>query len=127
MKKYGKNISGGTDGQLVYATGSGRTCPECNQPIANCICLQLKNQTPATNGKITVGRETAGRKGKGVTTIKGLPLPSEQLANLAKELKQKCATGGSVVNGVIELQGEHRDTCVKLLTQKGYTPKKAGG
>ena len=127
MKKYGKQSNNGTDGQLVYSTASGRTCPDCSKPISSCICAQLKKQQPATNGKITIGRETAGRKGKGVTTIKGLPLDSDELLVLAKELKQKCATGGSIVNGVIELQGEHRDACVRHLTQKGYNPKKSGG
>ena len=74
-----------------------------------------------------VGRATQGKKGKGVTTITGAPLPPAALSALAKELKQACGSGGTVKQGVIEIQGEHRDRLVELLRAKGWTVKRAGG
>lgn len=73
-----------------------------------------------------VGRETRGRKGAGVTVISGVPLAGAALAALASELKKKCGSGGTVKDGVIEIQGEHRDTIVELLRTRGWTVKRAG-
>ena len=88
-----------------------------------------KKQTPAqkNDGVVRVGRETKGRKGAGVTVILGIPTHSEGLKQIAKELKQKCGTGGTVKNGIIEIQGDHRDLLVKELTARGYTAKRSGG
>lgn len=72
-------------------------------------------------------RETKGRKGKGVTLIGGLPLTEEGLKKMAKTLKQKCGSGGSVKNGLIEIQGDHRDLLEKELAGLGYKVKQAGG
>lgn len=72
-------------------------------------------------------RETKGRKGKGVTLINGVPLDTAALKKLAKSLKQKCGSGGSIKNGVIEIQGDHRDTLEKELGSLGYNVKRAGG
>ena len=72
-------------------------------------------------------RETKGRKGKGVSLITGVPLNDNDLRTLAKQLKQKCGSGGTVKNGVIEIQGDHRDTLMAELKKKGYTVKKSGG
>jgi len=74
-----------------------------------------------------VGRETKGRKGKGVTTVTGVPLSMDELKGLAKELKQKCGTGGTLKDGVIEIQGDHRDNLIELLKAKGWPVKRAGG
>ena len=74
-----------------------------------------------------VGRETKGRKGKGVTLISGVPLPPVELKKLAKELKQKCGTGGTLKDGVIEIQGDHRDALIALLKAKGWPVKRSGG
>ena len=74
-----------------------------------------------------VSRETKGRSGKGVTIVSGLALGEAELATLARELKARCATGGTVREGTIELQGEHRDALVKELTRRGYVVKRAGG
>jgi translation initiation factor 1 len=76
---------------------------------------------------VRVSRETKGRSGKGVTVVAGLPLAEEGLAALARELKARCATGGTVRDGLIELQGEHRDVLVQELTRRGYVVKRAGG
>lgn len=72
-------------------------------------------------------RSTKGRKGKGVTLVTGLPLENNSLKELAKKLKQKCGTGGTVKNGVIEIQGDHRDLLVESLNTLGYKAIKAGG
>lgn len=78
------------------------------------------------DGIIRVGKETKGRKGKGVTIIKGMPLSLEKLKELAKELKQKCGSGGTVKNDVIEIQGDHRDKLVEELKAKGYKVVRVG-
>jgi translation initiation factor 1 len=77
--------------------------------------------------RIRVGRETAGRGGKGVTVITGLPLTGEALEELAGRLKRCCGAGGGVKGDRIELQGEHRDRLVAELARLGYDAKRAGG
>ncbi|MBU3671182.1 MAG: stress response translation initiation inhibitor YciH [Sinobacteraceae bacterium] len=76
---------------------------------------------------VRVGRETQGRGGKGVSVITGLPLTQERLEELAKQLKKRCGCGGTVRNGVIEIQGDHRDLLVAELTRLGYPAKRSGG
>lgn len=111
---------------LVYSTEFGRMCPGCNKPIEECIC-QKKQSMPKSDGIVRLMRETKGRKGKGVTLITGVPLDNEGLKKLAKSLKQKCGSGGSLKNGVIEIQGDHRDVLEKELGRLGYKVKRAGG
>ena len=82
---------------------------------------------PKRDSVVRVGRETKGRKGAGVTVITGVPLHPEGLEKLAKQFKQKCGTGGTVKNGTIEIQGEHRDLLVTELQNLGYTVKRSGG
>lgn len=77
--------------------------------------------------KIRVARETAGRGGKGVTVITGLPLPPDALEELAARLKRCCGAGGAARDGRIEIQGEHRDRLVAELAKLGYDAKRAGG
>lgn len=88
-----------------------------------------QKQTPKTknDGVVRVGRETKGRKGAGVTVITGIPTHQEGLKQIAKELKQKCGTGGTVKNGMIEIQGDHRDLLISELSARGYTVKRSGG
>jgi translation initiation factor 1 len=76
---------------------------------------------------VRVGRETKGRAGKGVTTVTGLPLSVPDLAALAAGLKKRCGSGGTVREGVIEIQGDHRDTIVAELFKLGWAAKKSGG
>ncbi|MFY9512417.1 MAG: stress response translation initiation inhibitor YciH, partial [Rubrivivax sp.] len=70
---------------------------------------------------------TAGRKGKGVTLVRGLPLDDTALAELGRRLKAACGSGGTVKDGVVEIQGEHRDRVVEFLQKAGYSVKRAGG
>jgi len=88
---------------------------------------QQKPSTPKGDGIVRVGRETKGRKGSGVTVITGIPSHPEGLEKLAKQFKQQCGTGGTVKNGVIEIQGDHRDLLVAELQKLGYTVKRSGG
>jgi translation initiation factor 1 len=111
---------------LVYSTEHGRMCPRCNKPIGQCICKQQEAAIKG-NGVVTVGRETKGRKGKGVTVVSGVPLGPEELKALATELKQKCGCGGTIKDGVIEIQGEQRDKIVEALIKKGFGAKRCGG
>lgn len=90
---------------LVYSTDVGRVCPGCRQPVALCACKQAAR--PAGDGIVRVSRETAGRKGKGVTVIRGLPLDDAALATVGKQLKAACGSGGTVKDGVVEIQGDH--------------------
>jgi translation initiation factor 1 len=76
---------------------------------------------------VRVRREVQGRNGKTVTTISGVPLPQEALRALASELKRRCGTGGSAKDGVIEIQGDHREVLVAELAARGYAVKLAGG
>ncbi len=112
-------------GGLVYSTDQGRMCPGCSQPVEQCQCRS--ESEPVGDGIVRISRETKGRKGKGVTLITGVPLKSAELKKLAKQLKQRCSTGGAVKEGIIEIQGDQRDLLVELLQAQGYTVKKSGG
>lgn len=111
---------------LVYSTEFGKMCPGCNKPAVKCIC-QKKQSIPQNDGIVRLMRETKGRKGKGVTLITGVPLDNEELKKFAKSLKQKCGSGGTLKNGVIEIQGDHRNVLEKELGRLGYKVKRAGG
>ncbi len=110
---------------LVYSTETGKTCPECELAISKCTCNEEK--IPDGDGIVRVSLDTKGRKGKGVTLMTGLPLKPSDLKILAKELKQKCGVGGSVKDGNIEIQGDHRDLIINLLKAKAFKVKRAGG
>ena len=122
-------MSGNRDTRVVYSTGQGRICPECARPLALCNCKRSTPPRPAApgDGIVRVGRETKGRAGKGVTIVHGLPLAADALDELATRLKKRCGSGGTVRAGVIEIQGEHRDTLVAELTRLGYRARRAGG
>ena len=77
--------------------------------------------------RVRVGRATQGRAGKGVTVITGLPLAPAALAALGAELKRHCGSGGTVRDGTIEIQGDHRDRIVLELTRRGFSAKRSGG
>src|SRR5881628_820148 len=81
----------------------------------------------ASGNRVRVRRETAGRRGKAVTTVHDVPLDDAGLRELAGRLKKRCGVGGSAKGGVIELQGDHRDVVVALLRGEGYDAVPAGG
>ena len=117
-----------THSKLVFSTDKGRVCPSCSKAVNQCQCKQLaKNSTPASDGIVRIRRETSGRGGKAVTTISGIALPADKLSELAKTLKTHCGAGGAVKDGIIEIQGDHREKLRTWLETKGYTVKLAGG
>jgi translation initiation factor 1 len=106
------------DSRLVYSSDGGRMLPR-KEPAPP--------RRPPGDATVRVRREVKGRRGKTVTTIEGVPLTEGDLRDLASELKRRCGTGGSVKDGVIEIQGDHRDILVAELEGRGYTVKRAGG
>ena len=112
--------------RLVFATGKGRTCPHCGRAVAQCAC-RASPRAPRGDGSVRLRRELQGRRGKTVTTISGIALAEADLAELAGELKRRCGTGGSAKDGVIEIQGDHRELLRAELEARGYTVKLAGG
>ena len=116
--------------KLVYSTDSGRICATCGKPTKNCSCKGRKPK-PQTNfhsdGIIRIKREKKGRKGKTVTTISGFREEAVDLKHIAKKLKTKCGTGGSIKNGMIIIQGDQRPTILSELQKQGFKVKLAGG
>jgi translation initiation factor 1 len=112
--------------RIVYSTGIGTLCPNCRRAVRECVCPKGAPGAAKLNG-VRVGRETKGRAGRGVTTVSGLPLGMAELDDLAAKLKKRCGSGGTVRDGVIEIQGEHRDTIVAELLKLGWQAKKSGG
>lgn len=114
--------------RVVYSSEKGRVCPACAQPRSRCRCARsTARETPREGGPVRVGRSSKGRKGKPVTTVSGLPLPDDELAELASELKRLCGSGGTLRDGTIEIQGEHRDKLVEELAKRGFEAKRSGG
>ncbi len=114
------------DSSLVYSTEHGKTCPACGKPAAGCVCSRQQTASKG-DGVVRIMRQTKGRKGSGVCLITGLPSAGTELEKLAKQLKQRCGCGGTVKDGVIEIQGDHRETLLQELTKLGYRVKLAGG
>ncbi|MCK9563441.1 MAG: stress response translation initiation inhibitor YciH, partial [Bacteroidales bacterium] len=104
------------ESRLVSSTDRGRIKADDTPPAA-----------PAGDGIVRIRRETSGRKGKGVTTVSGVPIDDKALEQLAKQLKQLCGTGGTVKEHIIEIQGDHRDKIREALQKQGFTVKLAGG
>ena len=114
--------------QLLHGSDQTPVCKVCGQPLGSCDCEGIKSAASATiHQPVRVGRETKGRSGQGVTVISGLALAPAALEALATELKKRCGSGGTVREGVIEVQGEHRDTLVRELARRGIAAKRAGG
>lgn len=112
---------------LVYSTETGRMCPDCRKPLADCICKSAARTKPAGDGNVKVSRESKGRGGKTVTLVRGLPLDAMALALLGKQLRGAVGSGGTVKDGVIEIQGDHCDRVMEELKKQGLNPKRTGG
>jgi translation initiation factor 1 len=111
---------------MVYSTERGLVCPTCRLPMAGCRCRKAE-PAPAGDGIVRIRRETKGRGGKTVTTVSGVPSGGEALRGLASELKRRCGTGGTAKDGVIEIQGDHRETIAAELSRRGFIVRLAGG
>jgi translation initiation factor 1 len=112
--------------RIIYSTGLGSLCPNCRRAVRECVCPKGVPGA-ARLSAVRVGRETKGRAGKGVTTVTGLSLAEAEVMALAAQLKKRCGSGGTVRNGVIEIQGDHRDVIVAALVKLGWPAKKSGG
>jgi translation initiation factor 1 len=117
--------------RLVYSTESGRICHSCKNPTGKCTCKKKKTTKKQSvypnDGFVRIKREVKGRKGKTITAVFGVPLDDKKLKQFAKTLKSLCGTGGTVKDGVIIIQGDHRETLLNEITKEGYTVKLAGG
>jgi translation initiation factor 1 len=113
-------------GETVYSTEHGRMCPACGNALTQCACHHSKKIDPG-DGIVRISRQTKGRKGKGVTLITGISSEDNDVRALAKKLKQLCGSGGTVKDGVIEIQGDHRKAVAEELERHGFTVKLAGG
>ena len=113
--------------RLVYSTETGRICPDCGKPLADCACKSAAKAKPAGDGNVKVSRESKGRGGKTVTLVKGLALDAMGLALLGKQLRGACGSGGTVKDGVIEIQGDHCDLVMETLKKQGHNPRRTGG
>lgn len=105
------------DSRLVYSTDVGRIKADD----------KAKPSISSGDGIVRLSRETKGRKGKGVTLISGFALSAEEIKQMGKTLKQLCGTGGTVKEGVIEIQGDQRDKIMEYLKVQGFTTKRVGG
>lgn len=125
----------GNGDRLVYSSEHGRMCPACGRTESRCRCRGRSARAriearaadealKASDGIVRVGRSTKGRKGKTVSTVTGVP--AEDQAALAADLKRRCGTGGALKEGVIEIQGDHRDTLAEELEKRGYKVKRSG-
>ena len=114
-------------GGLVYSTEGGRMCPVCRKPLNDCECGRKSAAPVAGDGVVRVSRETKGRGGKAVTVIRGLALDAEALAALGKRLRSACGAGGTLKDGVLEVQGDHCERVIAWLTDEGWRVKRAGG
>ena len=112
--------------RVVYRSDKGRVCPACGHPAQLCRCAS-KDPSARGDGIVRVRREVQGRKGKTVTTVTGLPLPAPDLKELGSRLKRKCGSGGSIRDGVLEIQGDHVDMLLAELAGLGYAVKRSGG
>ncbi len=117
--------SGG--GGLVYSTDGGRMCPACRKPLAECVCGAPTQSVPQGDGVVRVSRESKGRGGKTVTLVRGVALDAQALALLGKQLRSACGAGGTVKDGVIEVQGDHCERVLAWLKAQGWAAKRAGG
>lgn len=116
--------------RLVYSTESGRLCSNCGKPTKDCSCKGKKKRSQSniqSDEIIRIRREKKGRKGKTVTSISGFQEPNDTLKQIAKKLKSLIGTGGSIKDGVIVIQGDHREVVQRTLKEQGFKVKLAGG
>lgn len=113
--------------ELVYSTDGGRRAPQRGTGKGGNAPAPGAGPSPPRDGVVRVGRQTAGRKGKGVTVVTGAPVRGAQLEALAKELKELCGAGGTLRDEVVEIQGDHRDRIVAALQERGWRVKRVGG
>jgi len=116
--------------RLVYSTESGKICHSCQKPVPECTCKKKKSRSQTDmkyDGIIRSQREVKGSKGKTVTTVSVFQLADDELENLATQLKRRCGTGRSVKDGIIIIHGDHRESLITELKNRGFKAKITGG
>ena len=109
--------------RIVYSTATGRACPKCGWPSTDCRCSRKGEEAVPARVVAKLRMERAGHGGKTVSVVHGLPRNAAYLKELCQELKRACGTGGAVVDGTVQLQGDLRDRIRDVLTAKGVTVK----
>jgi translation initiation factor 1 len=112
-----------SNARLVYSTGAGETCAKCGWPKYSCACSARGQETVPAKIVAKLRIEKAGRGGKTVTVVDGLPRNDDFLKALAQELKRACGVGGAVQESAVEVQGDQRERVREYLAKKGYTVK----
>ena len=107
---------------IVFSTDFGQMCPNCSKPIGQCSCKE-DTELDTGDGIVRVRKSTKNRKGKAVTVIEGVPLTGGELKKLAKQLKNRCSSGGTIKERIIEIQGDHREILIMTLEKKGWKVK----
>ena len=117
--------------RVVYSTdgGSVRYCPRCGAPAHTGKCASEPGgaSRQPNDGIVRIARDRKGRGGKTMTVITGLPGDDQALTTLAQTLKKMCGSGGTAKDGVVEIQGDHRERLATYLSGQGYRVKLAGG
>ena len=111
------------DTRIVYSTGAGRVCPSCGYPTAQCRCGIDRDEPVPARVVARLRVEKAGRGGKTVTVVHGLPRNAPFLESLCQDLKRACGTGGAVIDGTVQLQGDLLERIRPVLNAKGITIK----
>ena len=120
MNGFEKNAS-----RPVYSSEKGRLCPQCGEAIKQCCCQDIS--VKPGDGIVRISFETKGRKGKGVTVIRGIPLAGAELKDCAKALKKLCGSGGAIKQDSVEVQGDHRSQLIAYMGKQGWHVKSCGG
>ena len=110
-------------GRTVYSTDRGRVCPKCGWPQKSCTCSVAAEDKSPDRITARLRIEKAGRRGKTVTVVEGLPRNAGFLKDLTGELKKACGSGGKAGEQHIEIQGDHREKLRGLLKNKGWIVK----
>src|SRR5690349_24833917 len=122
-RRYNQPGSNDGNNRLVYSSAAGRVCPTCGQPERGCRCGEQPGEKVPDRPVAKLRMEKAGRGGKTVTVVFGLPRNAAFLKELAQDLKRTCGTGGTAGDGTVELQGDLRDRVRAALQKKGFAVK----
>ena len=111
--------------KIIYSTNPDfhENCPDCENPVDECVC-NSEGASNSPRGVVYIKREVKGRKGKSVTTISNI---GGDVKNIQKDLQKLCGAGGTVKNGIIEIQGDHRNKIKDHLEKSGLQVKLSGG
>lgn len=115
---------------IVWSSDNGRMCPKCGKGKDKCVCKKSDGNSAEKNldgDSVRIFRDRKARKGKVVTVITGIPLQGKALKEFAKKLKQKCGSGGTIKEDVVEIQGDFLEKIMEILQKNGWNVKKVGG